>query len=122
MGRFRIQLFLEDITLCTRFNIPKNDRYSDSPTQWNLVGLTFNIKNHGIKLIYDETDTAVEDMCFRNISITHSVYQMDHVKCFEDIFESKSVYIKTTFLMFLVQNNIDLQTDCGFLFKNFDCL
>ena len=30
MGRFRIQLLLEDNTWSTRYNIPKNDRFSDS--------------------------------------------------------------------------------------------
>ena len=34
MGCFRIQLLLEDNTWSTRYNIPKNDPYSDSPTQW----------------------------------------------------------------------------------------
>ena len=32
-GRFRIQLFLEDNTLSTRYNLPKIGRYSDSSTQ-----------------------------------------------------------------------------------------
>ena len=39
MGRFRIQLLLEDNTWSTRYNIPKNDRYSNSSTQWTLVNL-----------------------------------------------------------------------------------
>ena len=34
MGRFRIQLLLEDNTRSTRYNIPKNDRYCDSSTDW----------------------------------------------------------------------------------------
>ena len=34
MGRFRIQLLLEDNTWSTRYNIPKNDRHSNSSTQW----------------------------------------------------------------------------------------
>ena len=34
MGRFRFQLLLEDNTWSTRYNIPKNDRYSDSSTNW----------------------------------------------------------------------------------------
>ena len=41
MGRFRIQLLLEDNTWSTRYNIPKNDRYSDSSTAWTLVNLNF---------------------------------------------------------------------------------
>ena len=39
MGRFRIQLLLEDNTWSTGYNIPKNDRYSNSSTQWTLVNL-----------------------------------------------------------------------------------
>ena len=74
MGRFRIQLLLEDNTWSTRYNIPKNDRYSDTSTEWTLVNLNFTIENYGIKLIYDQIDTAHADMCFSNISITHSVY------------------------------------------------
>ena len=74
MGRFRIQLLLEDNTWSTRYNISKNDRYSDSSTQWTLVNLSFTIENYGIKLIYDQIDTSHADMCFSNITITHSVY------------------------------------------------
>ena len=73
MGRFRIQLLLEDNTWSTRYNIPKSDRYSDSSTEWTLVSLNFTIENYGIKLIYDEIDTPHADMCFSNITITHSV-------------------------------------------------
>ena len=74
MGRFRIQLLLEDNTWSTRYNIPKNDRYSDSSTDWTLVNLNFTVEKYGIKLIYDQIDTAHADMCFSNITITHSVY------------------------------------------------
>ena len=74
MGRFRIQLLLEDNTWSTRYNIPKNNRYSDSSTQWTLVNLNFTIENYGIRLIYDQIDTPHADMCFSNITITHSVY------------------------------------------------
>ena len=37
MGRFRIQLILEDDIWSTRYNIPKNDWYSDSSTQWKKL-------------------------------------------------------------------------------------
>ena len=74
MGRFRIQLLLEDNTWSTRYNIPKNDRYSNTSTEWTLINLNFTIENYRIKLIYDQIDTAHADMCFSNISITHSVY------------------------------------------------
>ena len=74
MGRFRIQLLLEDNTWSTRYNIPKNDRYSDSSTQWTLVNLNFTEENYSIKLIYDQIDTPHAYMCFSNITITHSVH------------------------------------------------
>ena len=73
-GRFRIQLLLEDNTWSTRYNIPKNDRYSDTSTDWTLVSLNFTEENYGIKLIYDQRDTPHADMCFSNITITYSVY------------------------------------------------
>ena len=74
MGRFRIQLLLADNTWSTSYNIPENDRYSDNSTDWTLVSLNFSVENYGIKLIYDEIDTAHADMCFSNITITHSIY------------------------------------------------
>ena len=39
MDRFRIELVLADNTWSTRYKIPKNDRCSDSSTQWALVNL-----------------------------------------------------------------------------------
>ena len=70
MGRFRNQLLLEDNTWSTRYNIPENDRYSDTSTDWTLVSSNFTVDNYGIKLIYDEIDTPHADMCFSNITIT----------------------------------------------------
>ena len=74
MGRFRIQLLLDDNTWSTQYTIPKNTQYSSSPTEWSLLNLDFTTENYGIKLIYDEKDTPHADMCFSNITITHSVY------------------------------------------------
>ena len=74
MGWFRVQLLLADNTWSTRYNIPKNDRYSDTSTEWILVSLNFTVENFGIKLFYDQIDTTHADMCFSNITITHSVY------------------------------------------------
>ena len=73
MGRFRIQLLLEDNIWSTRYNIPKNDRYSDSLTDWTKLSLNFTVEKYGVKLVYDEIDTAQADMCFSKITITHSV-------------------------------------------------
>ena len=74
MGRFRIRLLLEDNTWSTRYNIPKNDLYSDSSTDWTLVNSNFAVDNYGVKLIFDQIDTAQSDMCFSNIILPHSVY------------------------------------------------
>ena len=74
MGRYRIQLLLEDNTWSTQYIIPKNDQYSDNSTDWTLSNLDFTAKNYGIKLIYDQIDTPHADMCFSNNTITHSVY------------------------------------------------
>ena len=73
MGRFRIELLLEDNTWSTRYNIAKNDRYSDTPRDWTLVSLNFTEENYGVKLIYDQIVTPHAEMCFSNITITHSV-------------------------------------------------
>ena len=73
MGRFRIQVLLEDNTWSTRYNTPKNDRYSDSSTQWTKLNSYFTEENYVIKLIFDEIDSAHSNMCFSNITITHSV-------------------------------------------------
>ena len=74
MGRFRIQLLLEDNTWSTEYTIAKNTQYSDNSTDWALVNLDFTVDNYGIKLIYDQIDKPLADMCFSNITITHSVY------------------------------------------------
>ena len=39
MGRFRIQLLLEDNTCSTRYNIPKDDQYTETSTQWMKLSL-----------------------------------------------------------------------------------
>ena len=73
IGTFGSLLLLNDNTWSTRYNIPKSYRYSNSSTQWTLVNLNFTIEIYGNKLIYDQIDTPHADMCFSNITITHSV-------------------------------------------------
>ena len=51
MGRFRIQLLIEDNTWSTQYIIPKNSQYSITSTEWTLIKLDFTVKNYGIKLI-----------------------------------------------------------------------
>ena len=74
MGRFRIQLLLEDNTWDTKYTIDKNTQYTDSPTEWELLNLDFTAENYGNKLVLDQIETAHSDMGFSNIIITHSVY------------------------------------------------
>ena len=73
MGHFRMQLVLKDNTWSTRCNIPKHDRYSDTSPDWILVSIKITEENCGITLICDQIDTSHADMCFSNITITHSV-------------------------------------------------
>ena len=58
MGRFRIQLLLSDNTWLTQYTITSTD--------WTLLNLDFTQEKYGIKLFYDEIDTAHADMCFSN--------------------------------------------------------
>ena len=94
MGMFRVQLLIEDDTWSTRYNIPKNDRYSDTSTDWILLGLNFAVENYGFKIIYDEIYTPHTDMHFSNTTITHSVYKMIYGNYFRDIFDSIPDYRK----------------------------
>ena len=50
MGRFRVQL-VDNNTWSTQYTIHKNDRYSDTSTDWTLSKLDFTVENYGIKLI-----------------------------------------------------------------------
>ena len=74
MGRFRIQLLLEDNTWSTQYTVAKKTQYSDTSTDWTLLNLRFTIENYGIKLVYDQIDEPHADMCFSNITIPHSVF------------------------------------------------
>ena len=74
MGRFRIQILLDDNTWENKYTIEKNSQFSDSSTEWKLLNLDITGENYGIRLIYDRIDSAHADMCFSDITITHSVY------------------------------------------------
>ena len=75
MGRLGIQLLLEDNTWLMVYTIAKNTQYSDTSTEWRLLNLDSTQESYGIKLIYDQIDTAHADMGFSNITITHSTNQ-----------------------------------------------
>ena len=74
MGIFRTQLLLGENSWSSQYTIAKNTQYSNASTDWTLLNLDFTVQNFGIKLVYDQIDTAHSDMCFSNITITHSVY------------------------------------------------
>ena len=74
MGRFRIQVLLENNTWSTQYTISKNSQYSGTSNDWTLLNLDFTVNNYGIKLIYDQIDTPHADMSFSNNLIIHSVY------------------------------------------------
>ena len=114
MGRFRIQLLLNENTWSTQYTIPKNDRYSDTSADWTLLNLDFTVENYGVKLIYDEINSAHADMCFSNITITHSVIQMNYEKYFKDTFESTPDYRKIVLLIFLIKNDVNFYTNVDF--------
>ena len=73
MGRFRFQLLFEDDTWITQYTIAKNIQYNTTSTEWTLLNLDFTVANYGIKLLYDQIDATHADMCFSNITKTHSV-------------------------------------------------
>jgi len=74
MGLFGIRLLSEDNTWNTQYTILKNTQYHSTSTEWSLLNLDFTTENYGIKVIYDELGSPHADMCFSNITITHSVY------------------------------------------------
>ena len=73
MGRFRIVLLLENYLWTTQYTIDENSQNTDK-IEWKLLNIDFTVKNYGIRLVYDRINTAHADMCFSNITITHSVY------------------------------------------------
>ena len=74
MGRFRIQFLLKDNTWSIKIFMGTNSNYSPSSTEWSLLNLDFTEPNYGIRLYYGKIDTTHADMCFSDITITHSAY------------------------------------------------
>ena len=73
MGRFRIQLLLEDNTWSTIYNINKKTQYSNGSTVWHLFDVDITQENYGGKFIYDQIPEPHADMSFSNMIKTHSV-------------------------------------------------
>ena len=74
MSCLRIQLLLEVVKWSTGYNIPENDRCSNSSTGWTILCLNFTEKNYGTKLNYDPKNTLHMGMCFTNITINHFIF------------------------------------------------
>ena len=74
MGRFRVQILTKDNVWLTKFNINKNNQFSTLSTDWIILNLNITDENYGVKFIYDQIDSAHADMCFSNITITHSPF------------------------------------------------
>ena len=68
-----LELLLGDNSRSTRFSISKNNPNSNSATNWTLVSLNNKEEDYRRKLVYDELDTALADMCFSNTTKLHSV-------------------------------------------------
>ena len=108
-------MLLEDYTWSTRYIIPENDRYSDLSTHWTPFSINFTVEKFGIKIIYDEIDSGHADMCFSDITMTHSVYSMIYEKFFKDMLESMPDCRKILLLVFLIENDVDLLNEYGYL-------
>ena len=74
MGRFRIQILLEDNSWSTIHNINKDSQNSNGSTVWHFFDLDITQENYGAKFIFDQIPTAHSDMKFSNIILFHSVY------------------------------------------------
>ena len=74
MGQFRNQVLSKDNVWLTKFIIPKNQQYSNAATDWTILSLNITEQNYGVIFVYDQNDSAHADMCFSNITITHSPY------------------------------------------------
>ena len=69
-------MLLRNNTWETIYTIEKNTDLTESSTEWVLLNLDKSQTNYGIKLFYDEIDTAHADMCFSNIILTHAIFQL----------------------------------------------
>ena len=74
MGRFRIQILSKDNVWLTKFITNNNEQFSTLSSDWIILNLNITDENYGVKFIYDQIDSAHADMCFSNITITHSPY------------------------------------------------
>ena len=74
MGRLSISILLDDNTWTNKYVIQENTQYSNTSSEWTLLSLDITEENYGIQIIYDRIRSPHADMCFSDITITHSVY------------------------------------------------
>ena len=74
MGRLSISVLLDDDTWTNKYVIQDNSQYSNTSSEWTLLSLDITEENYGIQIIYDRIRSPHADMCFSDITITHSVY------------------------------------------------
>ena len=73
MGKFEISILIANKVWNTIYTLEKNTNFSTLSTDWIILNLNIaNQPNYGIKLVYSGINTAHADMCFSDISITHS--------------------------------------------------
>ena len=52
----------------------KIQNFTELSTDWTIIKFDITDDNYGIKLFYDQIESAHADMCFSNIMITHSIF------------------------------------------------
>ena len=73
MGKFEISILIANKVWNTIYTLEKNTNFSTLSTDWIILNLNIaNQPNYGIKLVYSGINTGHADMCFSDISITHS--------------------------------------------------
>ena len=74
MGKFEIQTLRDNVWISI-YTMEKNTNYSALSSGWILLNLNNILQpNYGIKLVYSDINNAHADMCFSDITITHSIY------------------------------------------------
>ena len=74
MGKFEIQLLRNGVWQ-TEYTMNKNTNFSTLSSDWTLFNMyIISQPNYGIKLVYSGINSAHSDMCFSDISITHSLF------------------------------------------------
>ena len=89
MGRIRIEFLVPNGKWFSKYVIDKNTNFNATSQGWTLLNLDFTETNYGIKLVFDQLDTALAVLCFSNVVITHPVYEMDHIIFLKDFFRNQ---------------------------------